>query len=649
MTTSQRQPKQQEAAIRDVENGDDEISRDPSSLRLDVESSKSPSPRGRRSLEYFEADERPGSQTPGYWRAAHQKLPSIPTPVAHRWRQVTAWIKGPQPPQKYAIKPLFEAIQAAPIRLLSHLPRYIRLALFVCAFALWVAIFVTILSKDSLPSNIGGFGAPVRLSCIARLWPDSPSCGLDGRNCLPFDDQSFAFNCPSDCGSAQVLNPRTIGDQQIIYRTLVVGGTPDASEAGHDVYRGDSFICGAAIHAGLFDDDRGGCGVLSLLGEKSTYSSIDRNGIASLGFNSSFPLSFGFNQSQVVLDDGEKCRDPRWNVLIVSVIFTTLISVVTTSPLLFFGSIFIITYFQVALASDPPSFDTYASAVSIALGSFLPAAFTAVLIYRYCVRKTLAKLTAQVEKTVLWIGGLWVGALSNMTLEMIPIQRLTSHDLKQQPGAIIALVIIVIIILVIALYQAWCFRMEGRLSRYLALYAALGTTLLVMLSIPGLALRIHHYILALLLLPGTSLQTRPSLLWQALLVGLFINGIARWGFASILQTNVALRGDAQLGQGIPTILEPVINNTNITFVWERLLRGWDGVSVLVNDVERFRDFHLDGDGSFTWARRALDHPEYFRFGFVNYLPFGGVVYSDFTKAGIWWPNGSWTSAPPGVS
>jgi hypothetical protein len=362
-------------------------------------------------------------------------------------------------------------------------------------------------------------------------------------------------------------------------------------------------------------------------------------------------MSFGFNRSEPVLSSASKCRDPRWDLLILSTIITTFFGLFTNTPLLFFLPVFIIVYFQVAMASDPPGYTDYPSLASTALGNFLPAAFIGVLIYQFAVRKTLHKLNASFEKTILWLGGCWVGALNNLTLEQIPLQRLYAHDIKQQPGAITALVIIVLIIFCAAIYQVWCFRNEGRLPRYLVLYATMGLGLLILWTIPGLNLRLHHYIWSLMLMPGTSLQTRPSLLWQGLLVGLFINGVARWGFASILQTAAALRGDGQLGRGIPSILEPVINGSNITFTWEGLVRGYEGVSVLVNDVERFRGFHKDGDNNFTWVRSALDvdKPEFFRFGFVNYLPFGTVSYSDFTRAGTWWPNGTWTDIPPGLS
>jgi hypothetical membrane protein len=404
-------------------------------------------------------------------------------------------------------------------------------------------------------------------------------------------------------------------------------------------------VCGAAIHAGIIKNGRGGCGVISLIGERNSYGSANRNGIASVGFDSDFPLSFEFNTTAPIVSASEKCRDPRWDLLILSTIFTALFGIFTSSAATFFTPIFIITFFQIAMASDPPSYSNYPSLASTTLGRFLPAAFVAALFYRFSVRKTLQNCKAHLEKTILWIGGCWVGALGNYTFEQIPIQRLTSHDINQQPGAVTALVIIILVLFAVVLYQAWCFRTEGRLPRMLGLYALLGGSLLICLGIPKLSLRIHHYILALLLLPGTSMQTRVSLLCSGLLVGLFINGIARWGFDPVLQTAAALRGDAELGSGIPSIMAAV-SGSNITFTWDSILRGYEGVSVIVNDVERYRGVHAGSDGNFTWTRQA-ESPEYFRFGFINYLPFGSVSYSDFTRAGIWWPNGTWSDPAPG--
>ena len=493
---------------------------------------------------------------------------------------------------------------------------------------------------------------------LYRLWttwltnfrPSPQYCGLDGQNCFPFGNASFAFNCPANCLSAQVLNPRAIGNTSINYRPLVVGGAPDPAENLARVYRGDSFVCGAAIHAGVINNGQGGCGVVSLVGEKSNFPSISSNGINTVAYDSTFPMAFDFNQSRAITSASSKCRDPRWNLLTLSTIFTALFGILTSSAATFFAPVFAIMFFQVGMASDPPSYTNYPSLASTTIGRFLPAALVAALFYQYSVRKTLRNCRAPVEKTILWVGGAWVGSLNNYTFDKIPIQRLTGHDIRQQPGAITALVIIVLVLVLFAviLYQCWCLRNEGRLLRFLGLYILLGASLGILSAMPNLTLRIHHYIIALLLLPGTALQTRVSMLCQGLLVGLFINGIARWGFDPILQTAAALRGDAQLGSGIPGILEPVINGSSITFTWGALLRGYEGVSVLVNDVERFRG--REGEMSFTWQRQEGigDLPEYFRFGYVSYALFGGVSYSDFTRAGSWHGGeGTWSGIPEG--
>jgi hypothetical protein len=166
--------------------------------------------------------------------------------------------------------------------------------------------------------------------------------------------------------------------------------------------------------------------------------------------------------------------------------------------------------------------------------------------------------------------------------------------------------------------------------------------------------RIHHYILGLLLVAGTSMQTRPSLLFQGILVGLFINGIARWGFDSILQTPAELRGDAQLGTLLPIVTAPIIHNIhhhhhhvkpNITFQWEYPLpKDYDGLSILVNDVERFRGYEDAGIESWTWERHMKGVPEYFRFAYMS-----GATRGDYTKAGTWRSDGGWTQMASGPS
>jgi LCCL domain len=79
-----------------------------------------------------------------------------------------------------------------------------------------------------------------------------------------------------------------VGAEEINYQSLVVGGPTEELDPLSTKYRGDSFVCGAAIHAGIFKDWRGGCGVLSRLGEGRNFPSVARNGIRSVGFIPSY-------------------------------------------------------------------------------------------------------------------------------------------------------------------------------------------------------------------------------------------------------------------------------------------------------------------------------------------------------------------------
>lgn len=243
-------------------------------------------------------------------------------------------------------------------------------------------------------------------------------CGLDGDQCRPFSNSTLTFRCPANCKSVEVLDPYAVGDQEVNYRPLVIGGPTNRSEPiSSAYYRSDSFICGSAIHAGFLSNEAGGCGVLSIVGEKPSYPSNKAHGIKSIGFDSYFPRSFRFLEGTAA-----KCEDLRWPLLGVSLTFTILLSLFTTSPGVFFWSLYVGLFFHVALVSDPPGLTNYYSLVSLALGRFLPAAFCAFAIYKYCAIRQLKGLTAQVEKTVLWLGACWVGCLNNYTFDKIPIQ-----------------------------------------------------------------------------------------------------------------------------------------------------------------------------------------------------------------------------------
>lgn len=581
----------------------------------------------------------------------------VPYPVRKFGRAAAVWAQGPANPVTFRIKPIFPAVQQLPIVLLhKYVPtRKHRLFLFAGYLLVWLLTFSLVKRQESSLTELKPWGKPQEIGCGNYFWGRGNQCDLNGNKCRPFRGSGFAFRCPANCEGYQLHEPRAVGDQQINYRSLVIGGPMNETD-DDSAYRADSFICGAAIHSGVISNAEGGCGVVKLVGTRSNYASTFRHGIQSIEFDSYFPMSYLFEESVQC-----KARDMRWPLLAVSVTFTTILSLFTTSPALFFFTVFSGIFWHVGLVSDPPNHSSFRDLFTIILGKYLPVMFVAWVMYdKMAVRRSLKGLTAQVEKTILWLGACWVGALDNYTLSPnIPISRLNAHDIKQQPGGVLALLIIVMVIFFIVLKQIWFFRQEGRLIAYGKLYLGFlgGILFCVFLGTWDLNLRIHHYFLALVLLTGTSMQTRPALLYQGLLIGLFINGIARWGWDPILQTSSALRGDGQLGSVLPKLAAaPEIQVgsavSNITLQWEappmRNVR-LDGISLLVNDVERFRGYFEDDEDfeerKFTWTRKSeKDLREYFRFAYIS-----GTRSLDYTKAGVWDASFEWMPMKPGAS
>jgi len=126
--------------------------------------------------------------------------------------------------------------------------------------------------------------------------------------------------------------------------------------------------------------------------------------------------------------------------------------------------------------------------------------------------------------------------LFNILTDKIPIDRLLGSDISQRPGAVVALVVIIIVLTVIVINQLRVIRKTGWLPYYLGGYIVAGLIMLVLALLPGLQFRLHHYFAALLLMPITAFPTRLSAIYQAFVLGMFLNGGAAFGFDSIVQT-----------------------------------------------------------------------------------------------------------------
>lgn len=83
-----------------------------------------------------------------------------------------SFFRGPDPPRKHRIRPIFEGLQTAPIRVVKQLFPSLRskLIALIVFHALWAAMFLTILNWSVVGPEIPDYGMPNRLSCGARLW-----------------------------------------------------------------------------------------------------------------------------------------------------------------------------------------------------------------------------------------------------------------------------------------------------------------------------------------------------------------------------------------------------------------------------------------------------------------------------------------------
>lgn len=219
-----------------------------------------------------------------------------------------------------------------------------------------------------------------------------------------------------------------------------------------------------------------------------------------------------------------------FNVLITCFLFLLL----RPRPIILYWSVISIGFWHITLFSDPQSTPPN---ISEGFAIFLPALFIAYGLWRLAVRFTLPLyLKAPIEYTIWYLGPFWVTVLSNMTMDKIPISRLTASDLSKRSGAITALVIIVVVVVLLAINQVRVARKTGWLPYYVGWYVAGGLVAMVLALLPGLQFRLHHYIIGIVVMPFTAFPTRLSAIYQGFLLGLFLNGGAAYGFDSILQT-----------------------------------------------------------------------------------------------------------------
>ncbi|KAK3896927.1 hypothetical protein C8A05DRAFT_39529 [Staphylotrichum tortipilum] len=363
--------------------------------------------------------------------------------------------------------------------------------------------------------------------------------------------------------------------------------------------------------------------------------------------------------SFVVLPAGEGVRctspDPRgsYMTLAMSVGFTVLLALGTTAPAVVFVATTVAASVHVAMVADPPDLSVESSAallpalVANAVAVLLPTLLAAGLLYKTGLARTLSvEATAAVEKTLFWLVPFWVSV-------GIPLPLRSGSATINLAATVLTAVAVAALVTV----QTRTLYREGRLVGYLAFYAAaagvVGVLALLVLLSGGLALQREGWVVLVagLLLPLTGTQTRVGMVGQGVLMGVFVGAMARGGGVAGLFEMVVVREQEVV---FPTVLPPVIEwlgkvgdlaggmRVRFKFLEAQKGVGVEGISVLVNDVERYRGWVAERaleEQVFAWTRaKGIVGDEYFRFGFLRE---GGQVLG-YSEAGTWFGNGSWS-------
>lgn len=533
--------------------------------------------------------------------------------------------------------------------------------------------------------NASGNNIPITpLTCNMMLnWEGiNNSCGTDAELCEPFDRKEYMIRCPALCDvGGWLYSAVAVGDQRNKYRGYQIGGGSKEKDDNDSLislpYRADSFPCSAAVHAGVISPIWGGCAKISMQGSQSKFPSADgkyKTG-SSIGFDTFFPASFSFEDFKDGVATG--CYDPRVPVVILNFLFGLPI-LYLSSGVVGYWIITIVSYWTVTLALDPPLLIdphepvSVEELLSVGFQRLLPLCFILYVLWKCAIKRTFDN-GSPLTKVLLWYPTFWSGVMNNITYDRLPVDRLTFRDMKEQAGAATAVGSILATIVVAAIIQGYSLWKSGRLRKYMFLYSLIILSLFFLQSIPGLTLRVHHYILGILFVPGCATRGSSAYLFQGILIGLLISGIARWDFASIVETDLHLLRDEAGASLKPPVFyfnpkEPhsiswkLDLKTNSTFTVNNEDEKIDGYSLLMNDfqiyvgqnttvdIDKLLNQHYNVSRMLNQTMNQIQNVKlYFRVARAstkNSIENRG----DYTNAGILeWPDGIWHDPAPGVS
>lgn len=96
----------------------------------------------------------------------------VPSTVRRRSNTFWAYLKGPDPPKIWKIRPYFPRLQQLPPRLVDKVcPRpWQRILALLVFYVCWIATFAAVLHKSSVAASVPGYGQPILVQCGSTFW-----------------------------------------------------------------------------------------------------------------------------------------------------------------------------------------------------------------------------------------------------------------------------------------------------------------------------------------------------------------------------------------------------------------------------------------------------------------------------------------------
>ncbi|ETV90923.1 hypothetical protein H310_14409 [Aphanomyces invadans] len=173
--------------------------------------------------------------------------------------------------------------------------------------------------------------APTMLGCRYFGYWTGPTCGLNGIDCQPFESDWKPIRCPTRC----------LWDGSSVLEVIGTG-----------VYKGDSRICRAAIHAGVIGTN-GGCAMMKYSGSRNSFEGSTANGVTSTSFDSWFPKTFEFKPTA----SSSYCTDLSWGILGVGFAACFGLVFLPMPPVAMVHTLCVWGFFYVAVIAAPDGYD----------------------------------------------------------------------------------------------------------------------------------------------------------------------------------------------------------------------------------------------------------------------------------------------------